>query len=367
MPTDVIMPALGMAQDTGRVIRWLHEEGDEVQQGLPLIEIETDKVTVEIEAPASGRLAAIGARPGDDVPVGTVIALVLGPDDAAPAAGADMAPGQVVLAPAGRPAASPLARRLAADRGVDIAALAQELGRPVQAADVEHAAVAPRDGQPGRGAWQVMARRMTESWTSAPHFSLECSVDAGRLASWLAHERASGRAGLTFTDLLVRLTAAALRSHPALTSSWGENRVVPSPGINIGVAVAIDDGLLVPVIHHADTLGLRGIAERRSDMVDRARNGRLAPDDVQGGTFTVSNLGMYRVDAFRAILNPPQAAILSLGRIADRVIPVGGVPAVRPALTLTLTCDHRVVDGARAAAFLTELVELIEEPAALAD
>jgi pyruvate dehydrogenase E2 component (dihydrolipoamide acetyltransferase) len=359
MPTDVIMPALGMAQDTGRVVRWLHEEGDQIEAGLPLIEIETDKVTVEIEAPASGRLASIGARPGDDVPVGTVIALVLGPEESAPAPAA-------VAPPSERPAASPLARRLAADRGVDLAALGRHLGRPVQAADVEQAASPPRDGQPTPGAWQVMARRMTESWTTAPHFSLDSTVDASRLVSWLAHLRPLGQAGLTYTDLLVRLCAAALTSHPAMNSSWQDDGIMPSAEINVGVAVAIEDGLVVPVIHRADSLGLAEIAERRAEVVERARGGRLTPDDVQGGTFTLSNLGMYRVDSFRAILNPPQAGILAVGRIADRVVPLAGALSVQPALTLTLTCDHRVVDGARAAAFLTELVDLMEEPAVLA-
>jgi pyruvate dehydrogenase E2 component (dihydrolipoamide acetyltransferase) len=363
MPTDVIMPALGMAQDTGRVVRWLHQEGDEVEQGLPLIEIETDKVTVEIEAPASGRLASIGARPGEDVPVGTVIALVLAPGEAAPQVVAE----PVARASPARPAASPLARRLAADLDVDLAALARQVGRPVQAADVEQVAQA-RDGSrtDGSSAWRTMARRMTESWTTAPQFSLQSTVDASRLVSWLAHERAAGQDGLTYTDLLVRLCAAALRSHPAVNSSWRDDAVVPETEVNIGVAVALDDGLVVPVIHRADSLGLADIAARRSEIVRLAREGRLTPEDVQGGTFTLSNLGTYRVDSFRAILNPPQAAILAVGRIADRVVPLGGVPTVQPTVVLTLSCDHRVVDGARGAAFLTTLVELMDEPAALA-
>jgi pyruvate dehydrogenase E2 component (dihydrolipoamide acetyltransferase) len=210
-----------------------------------------------------------------------------------------------------------------------------------------------------------MAERMTSSWTTTPHFYLVREVNVGRLASWLAAARKRTDAHVTYTDLLVRLTAATLARHPAVNASWKDGTIVRNAEVNIGLAVAVDDGLVVPVVHRADTLSVDELARRREDLVARAQAGRLRPADIQGGGFTLSNLGMYGVDAFNAIVNPPQAAILAVGRIADRVIAVNGQPVVQPTLTLTLSCDHRALDGARGAQFLGALAELIEEPLAL--
>ena len=373
MATDVIMPALGVAQDTGRVVRWLYGEGDAVTKHQPLIEIETDKVTVELEAPADGTLAAVTASPGDDVAVGTVIALILAPGEALSRT-AEPLPG--------RAPASPVARRMARDLGIDLAALARRLGRPVQASDVQaaagdarvdaarpvsasRAAVPDSPASPVSHAWRTMAERTLASWTTTPHFSVQREVNAGRLLSWQRSARERTGARVTVTDLLVRSVAHALRAHPALNRSWSDGELTTRPSIGVGLAVALDDGLVVPVIHDADTLDLADLAARRQDLVARAREGRLEPADVQGGTFTLSNLGMYGVDSFSAIINPPQAAILAVGRIVERVLPLGGMPVVQPALTLTLSCDHRAVDGARAGAFLQMVAETLEEPAAL--
>jgi pyruvate dehydrogenase E2 component (dihydrolipoamide acetyltransferase) len=210
-----------------------------------------------------------------------------------------------------------------------------------------------------------MAERMTASWTTAPHFYLVREVNASRLVSW--RERASKLTGarITYTDLLVRLVAAALVQHPRVNVAWKDGAVVPNGEVNVGLAVAIDDGLVVPVLHCADTLSLAEIATRREDLVTRAQAGRLRPADIQAGGFTLSNLGMYGVDAFNAIVNPPQAAILAVGRMADRVLAVNGQPAVQPTMVLTLSCDHRALDGARAARFLGALADVIEEPLAL--
>jgi pyruvate dehydrogenase E2 component (dihydrolipoamide acetyltransferase) len=210
-----------------------------------------------------------------------------------------------------------------------------------------------------------MADRMTASWTSAPHFYLVREVNVSRLVAW--RERASKQSGarITYTDLLVRLVAATLAQHPAANASWKDGGILRNAEINIGLAVAIEDGLVVPVLHRADTLTLQDIAARREDLVARAQAGKLRPADIQGGGFTISNLGMYGVDAFSAIVNPPQAAILAVGRIADRVIAVNGQPAVQPTMVLTLSCDHRALDGARGAQFLGALAELVEEPLAL--
>jgi pyruvate dehydrogenase E2 component (dihydrolipoamide acetyltransferase) len=359
------MPALGMNQDTCRLVEWLKHDGDTVTRGEPLMEVETDKATVEIEAPASGVLAAVTARPGDDVPVGQPIAIILAPGEEAPdARPAETAPAAAASALGVRFApASPLARRLAESRGIDIASVAG--GGPDGAVKARDLPVGPPERVRGpSGTWATMARRTAESWNAAPHFFLEREVDASRLQSWRAHARGTNPA-VTVTDLLVRLAAACLPRHPLVNGRWDGELPVAALTVGIGIAVAIDEGLVVPVINGADQLSLGEITAGRADLVERARTGRLRPDDLRGATFTISNLGMYAVDAFHAIVDSPQAAILAVGRIADRVVAADGSPRVRPSLRLSLSCDHRAVDGARAAAFLTELGDLIEEPAGL--
>jgi pyruvate dehydrogenase E2 component (dihydrolipoamide acetyltransferase) len=277
-------------------------------------------------------------------------------------------------------AASPKARRLAAERGVDLSALrGSGPGGAVLVADVPAVAApvgaplatgpltlpAPRRGEGVGTVWRIMAERMTASWTTAPHFYLVREVNVARLVAWLGAARKQTGAHLTYTDLLVKLVAVTLARHPRVNVSWKDGALERHAEINIGLAVALEDGLVVPVIARADALGLADIAARREDLVARAQAGKLRPADIQGGVFTISNLGMYGVDAFSAIVNPPQAAILAVGRIADRVVPVNGQPAVQPTLTLTLSCDHRALDGARGAQFLGALADLIEEPLAL--
>jgi len=422
------MPALGMAQDTGKLVAWLRQEGEHVEKGQALMEIETDKATVEIEAPASGVLSGISAREGQDVPVGDTIAWILEPGEALPggAPTAELSPpaqaeqGPTValgVSPLARKIAqehqvdlarvksdggriqkkdvlaylesqaaetvqarlrpaSPKARRLAAERGLDLSAL--EGSGPegvVLAADVLSVALLPQveSAPPGEEAlalstiWRRMAERVTQSWTSVPHFYLQREADSSRLIAWREQAQKRSQIKLTFTDLLVKLAAAALKEHPRLIAHWENGKIFSSGQINIGLAMAVEDGLVAPVIHAADTMSLSQIAQRRQELLERARKGKLRLEDLQGGTFTVSNLGMYGIDVFNAIINPPQAAILAVGRIADRVVPVNGAPGVRPMMTLSLSCDHRVVDGARGAQFLGDLVSYIEEPLALLD
>jgi pyruvate dehydrogenase E2 component (dihydrolipoamide acetyltransferase) len=199
-----------------------------------------------------------------------------------------------------------------------------------------------------------------------PHFYLQRDCDATRLNAWRdALRKREGYERVTHTDLLVKLCAAALREHPRVNATWANGAVAAQAEVNVGVAVATEDALIVPVIHGADRLTLRDVARRRGEVVSRARERKLRPDDVAGGTFTISNLGMFGVDAFHAIVNTPQAAILAVGRILDKVVAVGGAPVVRPTLTLTLSFDHRVVDGAEGARFLDTLAALVEEPAGL--
>ena len=388
MAANVIMPALGMAQETGKVLRWLKRAGDAVTKGEPLLEIETDKTTVELEAPESGTLAQVSAAEGETVPVGRVIATILAPGE--PAAAASGAPAHAPavpptpapahrvpatptassavagppVAPSGRVPASPKARRLAKERGVDLASIAGSgPAGAVLADDVLMAQAAPAMST----VWRLMAERTTQSWTTVPHFFLMREVAAAGLIAWRDEQHQRSGAEITYTDLLIALVAAVLRDHPRANARWEHGAVVLNAAINVGLAVATQDGLVVPVIHGADDLSVNDIATQRRDLVGRARTGRLRPQDLMGGTFTISNLGMYAIDAFTAIINAPQAAILAVGRIADRVVPVDGHPAVRPMLITSLSCDHRVLDGARAAQFLEALARLIEAPTSLAE
>lgn len=458
MATDVILPALGMSQDSGKIVRWLKSEGEQVAQGEPLVEIETDKATVEIEAPASGALGRIVAAAGDEVPVGQVIAAILAPGEAAapvprdapadkggfvaeeseqPEGGAASVQALSGLDGRGPRTVSPrstvipaslLASRIAADRGIDLSQV-KASGRRVQKADVlaylrgaEQAApvnnrlvaaspkarrlahelsrdLAAIQGSGPGGAvlaadvqalrspeqislvrsadshlgnmhdadvsaiWRIMAERTAHSWASVPHFYLTREVDASRLIAWRTHLiKSQGATDITYTDLLVKIVAMALRLHPRLNATWSEGRLSLLEEINVGLAVAIEEGLVVPVLHQADTLAPSALASRRKELVARAQAGKLRPQDISGGTFTISNLGMYGVDAFNAIINEPQAAILAVGRIAERVVALKGQPAVLPMLILTLSCDHRAVDGARGAQFLDTVAGLIEEP-----
>jgi pyruvate dehydrogenase E2 component (dihydrolipoamide acetyltransferase) len=244
---DVIMPALGMNQDTGRLVAWLRAEGDVVAKGEPIMEIETDKATVEVEAPADGVLSGISAREGDEVPVGHRVAMILVGGEAPPAA----TPATPAL-----PAASPLARRLAREAGVEVAGLrGSGPGGAVKAADVRAASAPAPAPVAERGIWATMARRMAESWAAVPHFALEREVDAGRLESWRA-AAARTNERVSITDLLVRLTAACLPRHPLVNGRWDGSRTVRSEDVHVGIAVAVEDGLLVPVLAHADRLSL---------------------------------------------------------------------------------------------------------------
>jgi len=454
MAAQVILPALGMAQETGIIVRWLKNEGEEVAKGEPLAEIETDKATVEIEAPATGVLANVTDAVGIEIPVGQVIAAILAPGESSQEAGVGrVGPVRGKTSTDGHvtpnveesfpgPAVSPLAARIAAEHNLDLSSI-KSAGRRIQRADVlahiqdqqarvstttSNARLTPASPKARRLAaeqgkdlstiqgtgpagavlvadvlaakvqpvlapvaetvkasageqresavsntWRIMAERMTSSWTSAPHFYLVREVNASRLISWREQIQKRSTEKVTYTDLFVKIVAAALREHPRLNSSWHEGKIMLNEEIHVGLAVAlqfvaprfIEGGLVVPVIHRADELSVQDIARLRKDLVARAQAGKLRPQDIQGGTFTISNLGMYGVDAFNAIINPPQAAILAIGRIAERVVPIAGQPSVQPMVVLSLTCDHRVVDGARGAQFLAVLTEIVEEPLGL--
>jgi pyruvate dehydrogenase E2 component (dihydrolipoamide acetyltransferase) len=385
------MPALEMAQETGKIVSWLKQEGDAIAKGEPLLAVETDKAVVEIEATADGVLAGIKSREGDEVPVGVTIAWIVAPGEQPPAESAIAAPSArkvterpaatsptpapaETAAPEGGARISPKARRLAKERGVDIDRIrGTGPDGTITSEDVLAAAALPAAAAPGGEApaalsavARLMAERTTQSWTQVPHFFLVRELDAGALLQ--ARERlgpaieASRGVKLTHTDLLVALTARVLTKHPKVNASWAGNAIRLNPHVNISVAMAVTDGVVGAVIPDADRATLADIALQRRDLTERARSGRLRPADLVAGTFTVTNLGMFNVDAFSAIIVPPQAASLAVGRIADRVVPVNGQPGIRPLMTLTLSGDHRVIDGAQAAVFLADLAEAIRLP-----
>jgi pyruvate dehydrogenase E2 component (dihydrolipoamide acetyltransferase) len=237
----------------------------------------------------------------------------------------------------------------------------EELSVPVQPLELP---VTPTEILPS-AVWRIMAERTTAAWKEAPHFFLLREVDATRLMHWKEAVQKGSTEKITYTDLLVKITAAALRKYPRINSKYQDEKILLMPEINIGVASAVEDGLVVPVIHKADGLSVSQIATTRAALLEKARAGKLRPEDVSGGTFTISNLGMYGVDAFLAVLNSPQSAILAVGRIVERVVPVNGQIVIRPMISLSLSFDHRSVDGARGAQFMDSLASLIEEPLGL--
>jgi pyruvate dehydrogenase E2 component (dihydrolipoamide acetyltransferase) len=388
MAISIVMPALELAQENGKLVSWQKLEGERVAKGEPLLEVETDKALVEIEAPGDGILAGLKARAGDVIAVGTVIGWILNPGEVVPEAAAavtaekngarqQVRPTLPATAVPEQPSAtptkiSPKARRLARERSIDISRLhGSGPGGEILASDILEATKSPgtfvsTEVEKPSAVGRLMAERTTQSWTSVPHFFVTREVDAAGLVQERerltpAIEQARG-VRPTYTDLLIALVARVLAQHPRMYASWAGEGTCLNPEVNIGVAMAVKDGVVSTVIRRAAALDLGEIAVQQKNLGELARAGRLRPSDISGATFTISNLGMYGVDAFSAIIPPPQAAILAVGRIADRVVPVNGLPAVRPMMTLTLSCDHRVVAGARAGAFLNDLSEAILDP-----
>ena len=385
MPISVVMPALEMAQESGKLISWLKEEGEAVAKGEPLLEIETDKAVMEIESPADGFLAGVKVGPGAEVPVGRTIAWIVRSGEAPPAEEVVAESGRTKstsanlaslrqISSTGQPSRqgvriSPKAKRLASECGVNLADVrGSGPGGEILASDVLAAAESKID-VPAVSSERVsvisrlMAERTTESWTTVPHFFLARDVDATALIETrqkLVPEIEKTRGvKLTYSDLLIALVARVLAKHPMMNASWTGKGIRENAEINIALAVAVEDGVVAPVVRNADKASLGEIAAQRRDRTERARSSKLRPTDLAGGTFTISNLGMFGVDAFTAIIIPPQAAILAVGAIADRVVAVDGHPTVRPMMTLTLSSDHRVVDGARSAEFISNLAQAI--------
>ena len=369
------------------------EEGDAVAKGEPLLEIETDKAVVEVEALADGFLAGVKAKEGDVIPVGHTIAWIVNKGESAPAeeqptaaaasagipataAEESKVASSRVAAPGAKPRISPKARRLATELRVNLDNVrGSGPDGEILASDIEAAAKSPVPPTAAAATTagklesltavgRLMAERTTQSWITVPHFFLVRDIDASALNG--TRERVASGAGaavkVTHTDFLIALVARVLLQHPRLNASWTPDGIRLHAQVNIGIAIAVDDGVIAAVIQNAHSASVAEIAAQRRDLVERAKAGKSRPQDLTGATFTISNLGMFQIDSFTAIIPAPQAAILAVGAIADRVVAIDGKPAVRSMMTLTLSSDHRVMDGARGARFLDDLAKAIAEP-----
>jgi len=400
MPVPIIMPKFSMTQEEGRVMTWLAAEGDAVAKGDPLLEVETDKVTMEVEAPESGVLRGVLVKEGEVVPVTAVIAHLLLPGEVwtdepvkatpvarrvAAAAGVEV---NDIPASAGKVKrqdvevyldkvrATPAARRLARAQGVVLTAVngSGPRGRvqaggvvvkssPVVVSPVVEAGLV----QPVSAMRRTIAERLTRSYKTIPHVTFTVAADMTAVAD-LRHRlnERGDRAKASVTAVLVKVCAWALGRQPLVNGSWRDDGIQLHEQANVGVAVALDDGLIVPVVQNAAQLGLAAIAEQVQELTARARHGRLQPADVQGGTFTISNLGMWGVEQFTAVINPPQSAILAVGRTVKQPVvvetAVGDEVVIRPIMKMTLSVDHRIIDGAVAARFLQDVVAALEQP-----
>jgi pyruvate dehydrogenase E2 component (dihydrolipoamide acetyltransferase) len=405
MANEVKLPRLGQGMEAGTITKWLKSPGDKVEKGEPLFEIDTDKVTQEVESDYAGVLLKITLESGE-APVGQTIAYI-GKEgeevaEAAPAAAPAPAPAETETAPApqevsdtvaprataaetrvsdtsgsngGRIKASPLARRIARERGIDLSSLSGTGpdGRIV-AEDVERGEVAKPsvpaavptgdiESVPLTNIRKTIARRLTAAW-QAPVFQLTVSADMTRANELVARSRElNPDVRVTVTDLLAKVCAQALMRHRDVNVQYTDDALLKFPTANVGIAVAAPQGLIVPVIRSVERLSLAEVGAARGDVVGRARENKLTAQDLEDGTFTISNLGMYGIEQFVAVINPPQAAILAVGATLDTPVARDGAVEVRPMMTMTLTVDHRAVDGAAGADFLRTVKQYVEEPA----
>jgi pyruvate dehydrogenase E2 component (dihydrolipoamide acetyltransferase) len=382
--------------ESGTIVKWLKSEGDSVEKGEPLYELDTDKVTQEVEAEASGVLLRI-AIPEGEVEVGRTIGFIGAEGEETPAGAAEApkqeqqqeAPAAPAPAPAqpapstngsatdGRVKASPLARRIARERGVELSSIrgtgpdgrivAEDVERtqaqPAAAAPVAQAAPTGEiESRPLSNIRKTIARRLTEAWT-VPAFQLTVDVDMTRTQELVLKQRElNPDVRITVTDVLTKICAQALMRHRDMNVQFTGDALLAFPNANVGIAVAAQQGLVVPVVKNAEQLTIAQIAQVRGDLVGRARDNKLKADDLDGGTFTISNLGMYDVDVFTAVLNPPQASILAVGQTRDMVVPRDADLHVLPVMTMTITCDHRAVDGATGAEFLHAIKAFLQDP-----
>ena len=410
MSSQVTLPRLGQGMESGTIVRWLKSEGDRVEKGDPLYELDTEKVTQEVEADASGVLLKILAGEGEEIDVGKPVAVIgeegedYSPSESDDSKDEEEQPTEAVsesedrgseevatpstpepqvaesIEDSGRVKASPLARRIARERGIELSAIsgtgpegrivaedverAEKAPAPAAAPDRAVAPIGEVEAIPLTGMRKTIARRMTEAW-EAPAFQIAMTADmsaAIRLREKLVERMAEGEAKPTYSDILAKVSAVALMRHRAVNALFAGDEIQIQPTANVGFAVAVPNGLVVPVLRSAETKTISQLAAERTEVVGRIRDGKLRQEDLEGGTFTISNLGMYGVERFVAVLNPPQAAILAVGAIEERAVVSDGELAARPVMELTLSCDHRSVDGATASEFLRTVKQFLEEP-----
>jgi pyruvate dehydrogenase E2 component (dihydrolipoamide acetyltransferase) len=366
MVTKVVMPRLSLTMKTGTVGRWYRKEGETVEKGEPIVEVVSEKAVYDLEAPASGILRKILVEEGLDAPVDAVIAIITAPDE--PFSEAEIA-AEMLKEVAGEEVkekilASPAAKRLAREYGVDLSLIkgSGPEGRIVEE-DVrrfieESRGLMPkvREVIPLSGYRKTSAERLSTSFRTAPHTTIMMSVDVSKAAE--LHEKLQ----VSYTTIIVGAAARALRENPMINSTFEDGKIKVFEDVNVGVAVATEHGLVAPVIHNADKKSLRDIDAAIRDLTEKARQEKLKKEEVSGGTFTVSNLGMYDVEFFTPIINPPEAAILGVGKIVEKPVVVNGKIEVKPFITLSLSYDHRIVDGAPAAQFLRKIKQYIESP-----
>ncbi len=419
MATNILMPALSPTMTEGTLARWLKKEGDTIKAGDVIAEIETDKATMEVEAVDEGVLGKILVADGTEgVKVNAPIAVLVDageamPTGAAPAVAAPVpvaaavaAPVVVAAAPVVRSAgervvASPLARRMASQAGVDLAALSGSgPGGRIVRADIEAALnkapavvaapvavapapvakpsapapvfTAPHRVVPHSSIRKVIARRLTEAKSTIPHFYVSMDVELDALIGIMDQLNAKSPPRehpdwhfITINDLVIKASAATLRKVPAVNASWTDDGMIFYDDVDISVAVAIPDGLITPIVRQADRKGLLTISREMKDMAGRAKAGKLRPEEFQGGGFSISNMGMFGVSQFNAIINPPQSAILAVGAGAKRPVVKNDALAIATVMTVTLSVDHRVVDGALAATWLKAFKGIVEDPLSL--
>ena len=421
MANQVTLPRLGQGMEAGTIVKWLKSEGEAVEKGEPLYELDTEKVTQEVEADFSGVLLKIMAGEGEEIEVGKPVAVigeegeeVSADEEPEPEAEAEdpskateeeqaeegepapereeerergreaSEPEEARAEPAvaeqrrdgGRVKASPLARRIARERGIDLSGLrgtgpegrivAEDVERAAATPAVSAPAVAPAEAEaiPLTGIRKTIARRMTEAW-EAPAFQITMTADmsaAIRLREALVERTGEGETRPTYSDILTKVCAVALMRHRAMNALFAGDQIQLLPTANVGIAVAIPNGLVVPVLRNCESKTIPQLASERAEVVERTRGGKLQAQDLEGGTFTISNLGMYGVERFVAVLNPPQAGILAVGAIEERAVARDGEVVARPVMEMTLTCDHRSVDGATASEFLRTVKQFLQEP-----
>jgi len=394
MAISVVMPALELTQETGKLVSWRKKEGEAVAKGETLMEVETDKAVVEVEAQADGFLAGVNAKDGEVIAVGTTIAWIVAkgeaPPESTPTVTSKPTINTKVAQPEkskaaslgdavsrGKPKISPKARRIAGELNVDLNNVrGSGQDGEILLSDVEAAAKALASVPEAPSADRVkletfstigrlMAERTAQSWTTVPHFFLAREVEASALLSArenLLSSKVSSAVKITTTDLLIAIVSRVLMRHPRMNASYSPDGIRLHSVVNMGIAIAVNDGVIAAVIPNAQTASITEIATQRRDLVERAKAGKSRAQDLIDATFTISNLGMFNIDSFTAIIPPSQAGILAVGAIADRVVAVDGQPSVRSMMTVTLSCDHRVVDGARGAIFLDDLANAISKP-----